>query len=333
MKRRRGFFLAVSFALSGLLIFVLIKVGKIHLGVTLAHLRNVSASAFALLVALTALHIYLSSVKWRKIDIFLRSGSDSAPSAFASFAFTSVGVVCGQILPVQISMSAARTLGTYFYGSALKRGTAGSLFEQSFDVWIMGFLAVASGVTWLAGGGAVVYLISAFVMTAVAIFAVGPIIQVAHWVVRSTARSRWAQRRIVRRIGELERSGFLHAGLGRQLMLLSAMRFAVQIWMLNEVTVAVGAHIPVWQVAAATPLATLAYALALTPGGIGVTELGYAFALNLFGTRVPVAAQWALEARILVFGSCLLAAGIGVIVLVIERVMRQRVARDRGGVI
>ncbi len=293
----------------------------------LAQLRDVSATVFAVLVALTALHIYLSSVKWRKIDSFLRSGSDSAPSAFASFAFTSVGVVCGQILPVQISMSAARTLGTYFYGSALKRGTAGSLFEQSFDVWIMGFLAVASGITWLAGGGAVVYLISATVMTAVAIFGVGPMIQAAHWVVRSTARSRWAHTRIVRWVGELEKSGFLHAGLGRQLTLLSAMRFAVQIWMLREVATAVGAHIPAWELAAATPLVTLAYALAITPGGIGVTELGYTFALHLFGTPLQIAAQWALESRILVFVSCLLTASIGVILAVVQQGMRQKGVR------
>lgn len=330
MKRRRGFLLAVSFALSGLLIVVLIKVGKIHLGTTLAHLRNVNGVAFAALLVLTALHIYLSSLKWRKIDGFLRSGSDSTPSPLASFAFTSVGVVCGQILPVQISMSAARTLGTYFYGSALKRGTAGSIFEQSFDVWIMGFLAVASGITWLAGGGTAVYVVSAIVMTAVAIFAVGPMIQAAHWVVRSTAKSRWRHKRVVLRIADLEHSGFLHAGLGRQLMVLSAMRFAVQIWMLKEVATAVGAHIPVWQLAAATPLAALAYALAITPGGLGVTELGYTFALNLFGTPVTVAAQWALESRILVFVSCLLTAGIGLIALVTEQGVIHRLARNGG---
>lgn len=331
MSRRRGFLIALSFALSGLLIAVLIKVGKIDLGATLAHLRHVNGAAFAALVVLTALHVYLSSVKWRKIDSFLRSRSDSSPTVLASFAFTSVGVVCGQILPVQISMSAARTLGTYFYGSALKRGTAGSLFEQSFDVWIMGFLAVASGITWLAGGSAVTYLISAIVMTVVAILAVGPMIQAARWVVRSTAKGRWSHNRIVRRVADLEHSGFLHAGLGRQLMVLSALRFAVQIWMLKEVTTAVGAHIPVWQLAAATPLAALAYALAITPGGLGVTELGYTFALNLFGTPVSVAAQWALEGRILVFVSCMLAAGIGLIALVTEQGVMHSLARNGGG--
>jgi uncharacterized membrane protein YbhN (UPF0104 family) len=323
VNRRRGFLLAVSFGLSGFLIFVLIKVGKIHLGATLAHLRNVNGSACAALLVLTALHIYLSSLKWQKIDGFLRSGSDSAPSAFASFAFTSVGVVCGQILPVQISMSAARTLGTYFYGSALKRGTAGSLFEQSFDVWIMGFLAVASGITWLAGGGAAVYLISAVVMTASAVFAVGPMIQAAHWIVRSSAKGRWSHNRIVRRVADLEHSGFLHAGLGRQLMALSAARFAVQIWMLKEVAAAVGAHIPVWQLAAATPLAALAYALAITPGGIGVTELGYTFALKLFGTSVTVAAPWVLEARVLIFTSSCLVAIFGLSFLSTQRRARR----------
>ena len=103
-------------------------------------------------------------------------------------------------------------------------------------------------------------------------------------------------------------------------MMLSAARFVVQILMVGQVAEAVGAHISIWQLAAATPLVTLAYALALTPGGLGVTELGYAFALHLFGTPVAVAAQWALENRILVVASCLVIAGCGLGLLGIERV-------------
>jgi uncharacterized membrane protein YbhN (UPF0104 family) len=327
---RRGFLLAVSFALSGILIVALIKIGRINLYATFEHLRDVSAVAFAGLVALTALHIYLSSLKWRKIDAFLRRSSDSAPSAAASFAITSVGVVCGQVLPVQISMSAARTVGTYFYGSPLKRGTAGTLYEQSFDVFIVGFLAIASGVTWFSKGGAAVYMIAATIMTIFAVLAVGPSIRFARSVLSATANSKWARNRVIRRFADLEQSGFLNAGLARQLMMLSAARFVVQILMVGQVAEAVGAHVSIWQLAAATPLAALAYALAITPGGLGVTELGYAFALHLFGTPVAVAAQWALENRILVLASCFVVAGIGVAALGLERALVFKFARDGG---
>ena len=79
-----------------------------------------------------------------------------------SFALTSTGVALGQILPVQVSMSAARTLGTYFHGRAFKRGTGGTLFEQSFDVLIVGFLVIASGLTRFIAGGGMMWVVCAF---------------------------------------------------------------------------------------------------------------------------------------------------------------------------
>ena len=82
-----------------------------------------------------------------------RRASDSAPSRTMSFALTGTGAGARpKVLPVQLSMSAARTLGAYFYGRSLKRGTGGTLFEQSFDVLIVGFLVVASAATRFYGG-------------------------------------------------------------------------------------------------------------------------------------------------------------------------------------
>jgi uncharacterized membrane protein YbhN (UPF0104 family) len=212
----------------------------------------------------------------------------------------------------------------------LKRGTAGTLYEQGFDVFIVGFLAIASGVTWFSKGGAAVYMIAATIMTIFAVLAVGPSIRFARSVLSATANSKWARNRVIRRFADLEQSGFLNAGLARQLMMLSAARFVVQILMVGQVAEAVGAHVSIWQLAAATPLAALAYALAITPGGLGVTELGYAFALHLFGTPVAVAAQWALENRILVLASCFVVAGIGVAALGLERALVFKFARDGG---
>jgi hypothetical protein len=129
-----------------LLIVLLIKISKLDLRVTVQQLRSVSWLSFAKLVLLTAVYVFLSTQKWRCVDAALRRPTDSAPSRTMSFALTSIGVALGQVLPVQFSMSAARTLGTYLHGRAC-RGTGGTLFEQSFDVLIVGFLAIASGAT------------------------------------------------------------------------------------------------------------------------------------------------------------------------------------------
>ena len=154
MTLRRSVLWAGSAALTVILILILIRISKLDFHVTLQQLRSVSWVAFTRLVLLTGLHVFLSSQKWRCVDNSLRRSSDSTPSRTTSFALTSFGVALGQVLPVQVSMSIARTLGTYLHGRALRRGTVGTLFEQSFDVLIVGLLVVASGVThYYRGGG------------------------------------------------------------------------------------------------------------------------------------------------------------------------------------
>ncbi len=148
MTFRRMFLLLASIALGFVLIVLLIKVGKIDLRLTLLQLESVTPLAFVKLVLLNGLLIYLSTEKWRSIDAAQRLPSDSVPSRITSFAVTSAGMALGLIVPMQIGMAAARTLGTYVHGRPLQRGTAGTLLEQSFDLLIVVFLAVASGVTW-----------------------------------------------------------------------------------------------------------------------------------------------------------------------------------------
>ncbi len=113
MTVRRWLLWAGSAALTVVLIVVLVRISKLDVRATLQQLRSVSWVAFTRLVLLTALHVFLSSQKWRCVDASLRRSFDSAPSRTMSFALTSMGVALGQVLPVQVSMSIARTLGTY----------------------------------------------------------------------------------------------------------------------------------------------------------------------------------------------------------------------------
>ena len=131
MTLRRLFLAVASVALAVVLIAVLIKVGKIDLRVTLQQLRSVSLSSFTKLVLLNVLLAYFSSEKWRSIDAAWRHASDSVPSRTTSFALTSVGLALGMVLPIQISMATARTLGTYVHGRPLKRGTAGTCWSRA----------------------------------------------------------------------------------------------------------------------------------------------------------------------------------------------------------
>jgi uncharacterized membrane protein YbhN (UPF0104 family) len=318
---RRVFLLLASVALGVVLVALLIRVGKIDLRLTLLQLESVSRVAFVKLVLLNGLLVCLSTAKWRSIDAVLRRSSDSVPSRITSFAVTSAGMALGFVLPVQVGMTAARTLGTYFYGRPLKRGTVGTLFEQSFDLLIVLFLAVASGVTWFYSGGAVMWMASAGAMTALALLTVGPLIGLIRWLGASySARTAAPRNRILRSFWELQHSSLLNAALARRLVILSAVRFGVVVLMAGQTAEAIHAHIPLWNMAAAMPFVVFANAIAVTPGGIGVNELTIATALKLFGTPLAVAAQWSLANRFLVIASCLAVAACAVIMRAVEKI-------------
>jgi uncharacterized membrane protein YbhN (UPF0104 family) len=322
MTLRRSFVWAGSAVLTVLLIVVLIKISKLDLRVTVEQLRSVSWVSFTKLVLLTALHVFLSSQKWRCVDASLRRSSDSAPSRTMSFALTSIGVALGQVLPVQVSMSAARTLGTYLHGRALRRGTGGTLFEQAFDVLIVAVLVIASGVTRVYRGGGTMWTLCAVAMTAFAMLALGPAVGlIRRQVLSFNARTVAPKNRILRSFGSLEHSGLLNASLARQLMALSAARFTIQVLMAGETAQAIGVHIPLWHLAAAMPFVIIACVIVVTPGGLGVNELSYAATLHLFGTPLNVGAQWALANRFLVASSCLVVAVCATAALGLTKVM------------
>jgi uncharacterized membrane protein YbhN (UPF0104 family) len=322
MTLRRSFLWAGSGALTVFLIVLLIKISKLDLRVTVQQLRSVSWVSFLELVLLTALHVYLSSLKWRRVDASLRRTSDSTPSRTMSFALTSAGVALGQILPVQVSMSAARTLGTYFHGRAFRRGTGGTLFEQGFDFLIVAFLAIASGVTRFYHGAGMMWTVCALVMTGFAMLAVGPAVElIRRQVVRLNARTVLPQNRLLRRLANLQQSGLLNPGLARQLMGLSAARFAIQVLMAGQTAEAIGVHIPLWHLAAAMPFVIIACVIVVTPGGLGVNELSYATTLHLFGTPLNMGAQWALANRVLVASSCFVVAACAIALLGLTKIM------------
>lgn len=321
MKSRRPLVWAGTAVLTVVLVFVLFKVSKLDLRVTLQQLRSVSLSAFSRLVLLTGFHVYLSNLKWRAVDASLRQATESAPSRTMSFALTSTGVALGQVLPVQLSMSLARTMGTYFHGRAFKRGTGGTLFEQAFDVVIVVFLALASGITRLFHGGVTLWSSCALAALLIAFLASGIGVQLIRSMADTfAARVPAPTNRLLLGIASLQHSGFLNADLARKLMLLSAARFAIQVLMAVQSAQAVGVSIPLWQFAAAMPFVIIACVIVATPGGIGVNELSYATTLHMFGTPLNVGAQWALANRFLVASSCIVVALCAVSALGLARI-------------
>jgi hypothetical protein len=308
--------LVTSIALAIALIALLIKIGRVDLRAVLRQLQGVSLISFTKVVLLNCLLVLCSTEKWRSIDAAWRKTSDAVPSRMTSFTLTSVGLAVGVFLPVQLAMSTARTLGTYVHGRALKRGTAGTLLEQGFDLLTVGVLAAASGITRLYHGGAVMWAISAAVMIALALSATNPSIRlIRRSAISFNTQTAGPHNRVLRSFWELRHSGLLNAGLARRLVVLSSLRFGVVTLMSIQTARAIGLNIPLWQMAAAIPFVAIASIIALTPGAVGVNELASVTALAVFGTPLAVGAQWALANRVLVSVSYFLVAACAVIVL------------------
>ena len=325
MTLRRSLWVIGSAALTILLIAVLIRLGKIDLRVTFQQLRSVSWISFTKLVLLTGLLVYLSTKKWRSIDAAWRRSSDTAPSTITSFTLTSAGLALGTFLPAQLAMSTARTLGTHVHGRALKRGTAGTLYEQGFDLLTVCFLAIASGITRFYRGGAMMWTLSAAIATTLAILAVGPSVRMLRWRADSRtekiAASRTRVEAALRRLFEMRHSSLIDAGLARRLVILSALRFGVVVLMSVQTAEAINVHIPVWQMAAAIPFVVMASVIALTPGGLGVNELTSVTVLKIFGTPLAVGAQWAVANRVLIAVSYFLVAACAALLLAAQRII------------
>ena len=304
MTKRRSFLLVASVALAIVLTILLIKVGNVDLIVTLQQLKSVSFRAFANIVLLNALMVYLSTEKWRSIDAAWRSPSDSVPPRSTSYALTSVGLAMGTFLPVQLAMASARTLGTHVHGRALKRGTAGTLLEQGFDVYTISFLAIASAITWSRHGGARTWVFCASAAIASALLSVGPLVHILRWLtVHCKIPTTGPYSRISRNVWDLQRSGVLNTELACRLVTLSALRTGTVILMSIQTAEGVGLHIPVWQMAAAIPFVSVATIIAVTPGGIGLNDFAGAGALQIFGTPFATGAQWVLANRVLITAS------------------------------
>jgi hypothetical protein len=332
MKIRRVVLLLASVALGALLIWILIRLGKVDLAATWRQLERVSAVDFAKLVALNVLLVGLSTLKWRSTDAALRRDSDAIPSRIAAFSMSSVGMALGLILPVQLGMTAARTAGTHSYGRTLKRGTGGTLFEQSFDFLTVMLFAAASAITWLCHGGAELWLVCGAVMVSLVLAAAGPLLGLFRKTVIYASKGAahkldwWLSGRpghfltgLLQKLSEIQHSGLLNAGFTRRLLIISVARFGVVVLMACQTAAMTGARIAFWQIAAATPFAAISNLIAITPGALGVNELTSVTALHLFGVRFSAASQWALTNRVLGTASCALVAISGLAVLGIER--------------
>jgi hypothetical protein len=320
MRFRSIITISLSLVVGVGLIVLLLLASSVRWQDVLSRSLAVDRMAFARLCLLFGLNSFLSSEKWRMADRVITHGEVNPLPRSTAFGLTTVGVALGQFLPIQISMSITRTLGTLVYGRALRRGTVATLFEQAFDFLAAVLMMVASVCTQLLHAGAALWLALAVCGALLAVSAVGSLMAVVNRLTTRVATNKMCPARWRRTLIELQQSGLFQANLARPLTLISVARFAVLVLMTREVSVGIHIAIPLWRLAAAVPFGLLAAVVGITPGGLGLSEAAYATFFNLSGLPLAVSTQWAIANRLLGCAAAFVAAAFGVMVAVAGRV-------------
>lgn len=268
-------------------------------------LLGVRPPAFAAIVLLLGFNNFLAGEKWRLIAMRLQPDDGRAMPRLLYFAFTSIGVALGQIVPAQLSLVLSRSVGAHLYGGrALSRGATATLFDYFFDVLVAALFALASTLVLMIGGGAGTWALCALSISGAGFVLYGAAAQLVAGAARSLGSL--GRGRLCGFCTTIAFSPLLAPDIGRRLLAISALRFAVLVLAGAVSATAVGIDLTLWHLAASLPFAVIANALAITPSGLGVNEWTVSSALFALGTPFQVAAQWAVINRVLVA----LAAGI-----------------------
>jgi uncharacterized membrane protein YbhN (UPF0104 family) len=308
-----------SLALGIALLVLLFRFTGVHWSQMAALLRTADKRAFVLLCCLFGFNSYLSCEKWRLAHSALSDPDDPPLTRTTAFSLTALGVALGQILPIQVSTSMARTLGTWAEGRAFRRGTLGTLFGQAFDFLVLCVLMLATLLARLIRTNAAVWVACSLAVLLLTIAICPRITAIMRWVAARVARHTGRRRRFA---SELLASGLMERRLARKLTAISAARFVVLALMAESVALAIHSPIPMWHLAAAVPFGLLAAVAGITPGGLGVSEFAFTGILAGFGTPLAMSSQWAIANRLLTFAAAFFVALVATTILLLHHAMK-----------
>lgn len=296
-----------SAALAVILLVLLFVYTDLDIGSIGRLLSGIRSQAFVETVLLLGFNNLLAGEKWRLIAARLHhaDGEDNGENPerhmprLLYFAFTSIGVALGQILPASLTLVFSRSIGAHLYGGRpLVRGVVATVFDYSFDLLVALFLACSSVLVLVTGAGGLAWGLYMLGISTAGFLLYGVAARLAAGAARTLGAG--GRGRFHLFCTTLAHSPLLVPGLGRCLLAISALRVAVTVLISVVSANAIALDLPIWRLAAALPFAMIANALAITPGGLGINEWSISSALFALGTPFPVAAQWALVNRVLV---------------------------------
>lgn len=284
---------ALSLGLAGGLLAVVVAASGMSLEALWSGLRRVPAGLFVAVALVQGAIVALAAVKW---GLILRAnGGRGLPMADALGA-TTLGVLAGQVMPIQLVTPALRAWIARPHGIPAARAIGTSLLEQVFEILVLGAMAAAGVLAHAAGLSLAQSAALALAIAAAMTIFVAPGLRLAQ---RATGV-------FAARFGgpfAALAEGFARAGqLPRRLMFqltgLSLLRYLLLAGLNVVLLVQLAPQADPLVLLAAFPLVQLLTALPVVPAGLGLVEMTWSGVLLTQGLSPAEVAGAALALRL-----------------------------------
>jgi len=298
------FRIALPIILATLLIIVLVYFGNVDFQQLGTFFSQLNIFHILIIIFSSLFHMTTSALKWQLVlKAFHHDNANHNPPFSFHLFYTTLGANLGQVMPIHISSMITRGIGlkAHYQGSTLS-GAASSGFEQIFDILIPLVLLLPTIFvltfdmdlsTWLAIS-AFILILSGLLLPLVSIKLVESILRLIGPMAEQPKRTFFLRKSLdtVLKINNLDKT------LMTKLYWLSVIRFFSLLIRALVVVSVIASTITYSAVTIALPGVVSTNIIALTPGGLGISEWGWTGLLLLQNVSMQDAVAFALLNRI-----------------------------------
>lgn len=265
-----------------------------------------------LIAAISAVvQTWLSAEKWNAL-LGLTEEQTGRVERRHIFAYTAFGHVAGQVAPAYVAGPLARSFAmSVFHGKGFARSFAIAGYDQIFDAFVLLSFGLCAGILLVFGWTSIEFIPLLLFLSfgCIATFLATPLSKILGYIADRLPPHWKFTRNISRNTRNFVSAGYASKGILSQLALLSYLRylvFAVRTILIGTILMP---QFGVALVALSFALVQLTALLSITPGNLGVTEVGWATMSELF--KGPMAGEliaFALTLRVTGFVASLAVA-------------------------
>lgn len=274
---------------------------------------------FGCVFVCTGIVVFLSSLRWGMITNSLERRRICSFRDYFHYQIISraVSLVAGRNVgdfgarPVVMRVSGSISMGKALFSS---------IADKFFDLWfvflcLIPVLLYSTKIVYFPGLAGML-LVSVTVGSAVAVFKYYSLLAVFMRFIATSARKLSRLPLLGKLMSEkmLEKINYIHGDLDKEKSIalkaqsLTLLKYLGMIFRAYFISKALGLHVPFWAWLIAVPIAQATALVAITPGGLGILEMGWYGGLLLVGVKDPEITAFVIGQRAYVYSSVLIFA-------------------------